>query len=427
MSTKNANGPLTVGFVATRISGTDGVSLEIEKWSTIIERLGHSCRYVTGETDRRPEHSFVIEEANFHHPRIQAINTRVFGHSLRASEVTDDIQAVARDIKERLYRAIDELQLDLVIAENCLTIPLNIPLGVALVEVILETGLPCIAHHHDFVWERPRFLLNAVPDYLHVAFPPPLSSIDHVVINSLAGREFSRRTGLSARLVPNTMDFANPPPGMDDYTTDFRASIGVAKDELIILQPTRIVQRKGIEHTIELVHRLNDPRYRLVATHGGDDEGQHYTRRVRDYAKLMGVDIVYAEKWISSERARTVNGDKQYAIWDVYPHADLVAYPSSYEGFGNAFLEAVYFGKPIFCNRYAIFRTDIEPYGFHAVVMDGFVTNEVVEEVREILADENRRQAIAAHNYELGRKHFSFEAIEQELKALVERPHPRIP
>ena len=427
MSTYKANGPLTVGFVATRIFGTDGVSLEVEKWSTIIERLGHSCRYVAGETDRRLEHSFVIEEADFHHPRIRALNEQIFGHSLRAPEVTDEIQAAARHIKEGLYRAIDTLQLDLLIAENCLTIPLNIPLGVALVEVIIETGLPCIAHHHDFVWERPRFLLNAVPDFLHMAFPPPLSSIDHVVINSLAGREFSRRTGLAARLVPNTMDFANPPPGMDDYASDFRASIGVAEDDLIILQPTRIVQRKSVELTIELVHRLDDPRYRLVATHSGDVEGQQYPQRVQDYADLMGVDIVYAEKWISSERARTVNGDKQYAIWDVYPHADLVAYPSSYEGFGNAFLEAVYFGKPIFCNRYAIFRTDIEPFGFHAVVMDGFVTNEVVEEVREILADENRRRAIAAHNYELGRKHFSFEAIEPELKALMEKPHPRIP
>jgi glycosyltransferase involved in cell wall biosynthesis len=43
------------------------------------------------------------------------------------------------------------------------------------------------------------------------------------------------------------------------------------------------------------------------------------------------------------------------SLWELYAHADFITYPSLYEGFGNAFLEAVYFKKPLLINRYAIF------------------------------------------------------------------------
>ena len=32
-----------VGFVSTRFSGTDGVSLETEKWARTLKELGHEC------------------------------------------------------------------------------------------------------------------------------------------------------------------------------------------------------------------------------------------------------------------------------------------------------------------------------------------------------------------------------------------------
>jgi hypothetical protein len=37
---------------------------------------------------------------------------------------------------------------------------LNIPLGLALTELIAETDIPVIGHHHDFFWERKRFLVK---------------------------------------------------------------------------------------------------------------------------------------------------------------------------------------------------------------------------------------------------------------------------
>ncbi len=78
-----------------------------------------------------------------------------------------------------------KFSLEALIIENALTIPINLPLGLALTEFIAETGYPVIAHHHDFYWERQRFMNNSVQDYLAAAFPPDLPSIRHVVINSV--------------------------------------------------------------------------------------------------------------------------------------------------------------------------------------------------------------------------------------------------
>jgi hypothetical protein len=204
--------PKRIGFVATRIAGTDGVSLEIGKWAEVLERMGHTCFYIAGMSDRDPERLHIVPEAHFKHPAIEEINRECFGRQLRDLEVSRRIHETTWQIKQQLHTAIKNFRLDVLIAENCLTIPMNIPLGQALVETLMEVDISCIAHHHDFYWERERFTVNAVNDYLSLAFPPALEQIQHVTINTQAARDFSRRVGLSCRVIPNIMDFENPPP-----------------------------------------------------------------------------------------------------------------------------------------------------------------------------------------------------------------------
>ena len=411
-----------VGFIATRISGNDGVSLEIGKWAEVLQRMGHTCYYIAGQSDRPDDRSRVIPEAHFTHPVISRINRECFGRETRTPELSEQIHEMTWVIKEKLHTVLKKFELDLIIAENCLTIPMNIPLGLALVETVMETGIFCIAHHHDFVWERERFLVNAVDDYLHAAFPPPLAEMEHVVINSQAGREFSRNTGLPCRIIHNVMDFEHPPLPPDEYSSDFRQTIGLAPDDVFILQPTRMVPRKGIEHSIELVRQLNEGSCKLVISHAAGDEGEAYAERIRDYAQLMGVPIVFADRWINHRRGVGPEGQKQYTIWDAYQHADLVTYPSTYEGFGNAFLEAIYYKKPILCNRYGIYRTDIEPCGFKVILMDGFLTDDVVAQVRRVLDDKDYARELTEHNYGVACRFFSYNRVQNELQAILDKP-----
>ena len=95
-----------------------------------------------------------------------------------------------------------------------------------------------------------------------------------------------------------------------------------------------------------------------------------------------------------------------------------MTYPSIYEGFGNALVETFYFRKPVVVNRYSIFLQDIEPKGFRAVTMNGYVTHEVVAQTKALMRNEQFRQEMTETNYELGKKYYGYEELEKELAVL---------
>ncbi len=410
-----------IGFVSTRFAGLDGVSLEAGKWGDVLESEGFNCFWFAGELDKDPEKSYLAPEAHFKHPYNLWINRQVFGKTNRAASVTGSIENLKKVLKTRLQDFIDQFHIDLLIVENALAIPLNIPLGLALTELIAESQVPTIAHHHDFYWERKRLQTNAVGKYLQACFPPKHASIQHVVINSVAQKALARRCGIAAAIIPNVLDFDNPPPSRRRGYTSFLASFGLKPNQKTILQPTRIIERKGIEHAIDLVKGLQSPRYKLLISHEAGDEGWDYAARIKHYALDSGVDLRLAQKPIASpwQHARQrVNG---HSLWNIYAHADFVTFPSLNEGFGNALLEAIYFKKPMLVNRYATFVSDIEPKGFDLLTMDGNLGAETVQAVRDILQSPHREAEMVAHNYAVARKHFSYGVLKDRLVSVMEQ------
>lgn len=407
-----------LGFISTRFSGTDGVSLETEKWAHVLTEQGFKCYYFAGELDRDPRISYLAEEAHFSHPDVRDIYRSCFGVSRRNREISQRIHEMTRLLKDHLYRFIEMFEIGSFITENALTIPMNIPLGIAITEVISETEMPTIAHHHDFFWERSEFLKNAIWDYLNMAFPPHLPSIKHVVINSSQDNQLSLRSGISSTLIPNVMDFDNPPAQMDEYASDVRQSLGIEEDTVFVLQPTRVVKRKGIEHAIELVQRL-DMKAKLVVSHASGDEGYGYEKRIRQYSEMMNVDSLFVSETINDRRGTTSGGSKVYCLDDIYHHADLITYPSLIEGFGNAFLEAIYFRRPIVVNTYSIFEMDIKPKGFSVIEINGYVTDDAIDKTRNILRNPELRNDMAEKNYGLAKQYYSYTVLERRLQMLL--------
>lgn len=410
--------PRRIGLVSTRFAGTDGVSLESRKWTTVLEELGHPCFYFAGECDRPAQVSHVTPEAHFAHPDVWEIYNVAFSQAIRPPAVTRRIRELQAHLKSELEAFVRAFDIELLLVQNALAIPMHVPLGLALTEFVAETGFPTLAHHHDFFWERQRFLTNCIWDYLNMAFPPHLPSIRHVVINSSAANQLSLRTGISSTLIPNVMDFENPPPPPDDYAAGVHASLGLAPHEALILQPTRVVARKGIEHAIELVKRLELPA-RLVISHSGGDEGNGYETHLRTFAQLFEVPVQFESEIIRAERGRTADGRKIYSLEDVYQCADLVTYPSALEGFGNAFLEAVYYRRPVVVNNYSIFATDIQPKGFQVIAFDGFIAPETVTRAREILQQPELAAPMVETNYRLATKHYSYAVLRRQLETLL--------
>ena len=407
------------GFLSTRFAGTDGVSLEKEKWVDVIRSKGCESYFMAGMLDTPEDKSYLAPQAFFHHPDILEVQEALFSKKARTPAIGSRVQELKELLKAEIYAFYEKFKFDVLVPQNALAIPVNIPLGLAIAEFIYETEIPTIAHNHDFYWERQRFRSHATMDYFRQAFPPVHPCIQHVVINSIAGEELARRTGERWTLVPNVLNFSHLPTGIDDYTCDFRKEVGIDEDALFVLQPTRVVQRKGIETAVEVVKRLNHPKPVLVISHEAGDEGMEYQDRVKHFAEFLGVDLRIIADRISETRGVNAEGKKTYTLWDIYPHCDLVTYPSTYEGYGNAFVEAIYFRKPVVVNRYSIFEADIEPKGFDVVALDGYVTDEAMAEVHAILDDPKRQEVMAEKNYMLGWRYLSYEMLEEQLEMLL--------
>ena len=132
---------------------------------------------------------------------------------------------------------------------------------------------------------------------------------------------------------------------------------------------------------------------------------------MQQQAKAQQVDLRYVAEIVDEKRGRQADGRKIYSLWDTYPHADFVTYPSLYEGFGNALLETIYFRLPALVNRYTVYVEDIAPLGFRFAEIEGTITNDTVATVRNWLENPNQTQTIVTHNYQLAQKHFSYQTL----------------
>jgi glycosyltransferase involved in cell wall biosynthesis len=409
-----------IGFISTRFCGTDGVSLETRKWEKVLSHGGYTSFFFAGESDWPSESSYTVDEAHFDHPDIRRMNVDLFDDYRRSHQTSTKIETIKRHLKNHLYAFVKQFDLQLLIVENALALPMNVPLGLAITELIAETEIPTIAHHHDFAWERSRFAISAAEDYLQAAFPPTLRHIKHVVINTYAERQLALRTGLSAMLIPNVMNFdAGPPSDQEDYPNDLHQNLGIPADSYLLLQPTRIVPRKRIEQAIELTRRLGKAAALVISHHSGD-EGQAYERYLHEYAHILEVPVIFAADYFAVQRGLTSKGRKIYSLADAYTQADLITYPSRVEGFGNAFLEAIYYRRPIVLNNYEIFKTDIRPKGFKVIGYDSYIDQACIDAVRKILAEPRTVKEMVDANYEIGKKYYSYQVLEQRLASLLE-------
>jgi hypothetical protein len=411
---------MRIGFISTRLKGTDGVSLEVEKWSTVLRRMGHDIYYCAGELGGYAKNGNLIPKLHFADQSIIRLSKRAFGEGAEddGEKLTDEIYAVADEIRAPLREFIRSNHLDLIVVQNALTIPMNLPLGVCLTGLIAELGINTIAHHHDFFWERQRYQTNTILDLLDTTFPAKLPTIQHVTLNSIAKKRLEARRGIDSVVIPNVYDFSTPPNGIDGFNKDFRQALGLKNGDILVLQPTRVVQRKGIEMSIELINRLQMPDAHLFITHRADDEGLTYWHWLKREASNMSVDLQLVDHLIGDERDN-VNGYKVYSLWDAYPHADLVTYPSLYEGFGNALLETIYFKKLTVINRYPVYNADIRPLGFEFIELDGFVDEGSIEKTRQYLKEPGQVKQMAERNFAIAQEHLSFELLERKLGGLL--------
>jgi glycosyltransferase involved in cell wall biosynthesis len=211
--------------VSFRLGGTDGVSIEAEKWITAFRALGHDVKTVAGDG-----HADVIMSEL----------------AIRAGQAPD-----LSSLSHALASA------DVVIVENMASLPLNVTARDALYHVL--EGRRALFRHHDLAWQR----LTTVDDDA----PRRGANWSHVTINDLSRRELLAR-GVSAQTIRNTFE-CDPPVGRRELT---RLALHVSDEDAIVLFPTRAIPRKNVAGALTLAESLDAVLWLLGPPEDGYDD-----------------------------------------------------------------------------------------------------------------------------------------------------------
>ena len=411
---------MRIGIIIGRIGGVDGVALETEKWIDILKKLGHEVFIISGEFESWKmdyEHDHLFPALSFFSAEAEWEQRKAFFEPDKDPEpLLDHVEKWSTMIEGVLLKWAENKKIEVILSENASALPCQLSMGIAIKKLIKRTSLPIVTHDHDFHWERGQRYISAHPEinqYVDDNFPLLLPDVKHAVINTFGVETFKKRFDIDAMLVPNVMDFNRvygvPTPENEMFLRD----VGVKSDEIALLQVTRIVRRKGIETAIDLIDQLHDKKLKLVITgNNHDDENKEYYNELIDQIHKLNLSrqIIFASHKVLDHKD----------LSDVYAHGRACTYFSTYEGFGNAFVEGVLAKKPIFVNNYKpVYMQDIGDKGFETVMIeDGNLTNEKIQQMSNIIYDPIRCKEIGEFNFELGKKHFSYDVLEEKLNAL---------
>ena len=424
---------MKIGIIIGRIGDVDGVALETEKWIEAIKKMGHEIFILSGNFKKdviEPEHQKTLRCFSFFSPECEWEQNRAFFFPPDDPErLLNHLDEAANHVATTIFQWILDYRIDLLLVENASSLPAHLSLGMGIRRCAERLDLPIVVHHHDFSWERGSRYASPFPEITQIVeetFPLRTSNARHAVINSNQQSVLKERFDIDAVVVPNVMDFDKPFAQRDSYNAKLPADLGLQEGDIPLFQITRIVPRKGIEVAIDLVDRLEDPRVKLVITGSAADDHRkgYYSKLLRRIERIERIGpkgrVILAHHKLLSSRGTTGTGERIFSLADAYAHAVACTYFSTYEGFGNAFVEAVVARRPIFVNNYKpVYWPDIGSLGFKTVMLEeNNLTDEAVTEVDRIIHNPTLQAEIAEHNFELGRKYFSFEVLEQKLQAV---------
>lgn len=321
-------------MISFRLGGGDGVSVEAAKWMGALRTLGWRVRTVAGSGP---------------------VDVVLPGLAIDATEppTRSEVEAACASA-------------DLVVVENLCSLPLNPPAAAVVAAVC--AGRPAVLHHHDLPWQRPHLA--------HLPPPPDDPAWAHVTINELSRRELAAH-GIEATTVYNAFD-PDPPAGARGRT---RVALGLADDEVLLLQPTRALERKNIGGALDLSAAVGATYWLL----GPAEDG-------------YGPEL---ERLVAGAACRVLLGPPPggCSIADAYAACDAVLLPSFWEGFGNPSVESATYRRALAIGPYPV-ATELAAFGFRWFgVSDPTPLAAWLEQPDADLLDHNHR--VAATHFDL--------------------------
>jgi glycosyltransferase involved in cell wall biosynthesis len=239
-----------------------------------------------------------------------------------------DLDAPERPDQADLSGALDGA--DVVLVENLLSLPRN-PAAAELLARTLR-GRPALVHHHDLPWQREQ-------DFPVRIWPLDDPAWRHIAINELSRLQLAER-GIPAVTIYNTVEMG----GGRGRRRLARRRLGLDRRTLLVLQPTRAIPRKNVSAGVAVAERLGGT-YWLT---GPAEDG---------YGPALQALLAAARCPV----LRRVPAGLSMA--DAYAAADVVVFPSTWEGFGNPVLEAAMHRRPLVVADYPVLG-ELRRFGF---------------------------------------------------------------
>ncbi len=408
--------PSRIGFIATHLNGLDRVSLESVMWSRVLTEMGHECFFFAGESTQPEERTVIVPEADSRHPDIRLINQELYDDSTRSSKTSGTIQALRFHIKQHLHQFIQTFDIRILIVENALSLPINIPLGLALTELIAETGIPTLARHHEFAWERSIFLCSPADDYIRSGFPPKLPSIQHIVATRFHADALAQRAGVRVQTVPYVFDFDHPMK--DDHISreDLLRILGMEGAGTLMLATSPLLPSSKIETMLALLARIPDQPVFLL-TGSQFDSDSDYVQFLQETAEMLGLSLHFFNEDQGQGSGKIDERDK--FLVQCYQHASLVGNMGETQHAFAGAVEAFFYRLPVLTPSHSIVTHELKQSGFQLLSFGSFPDRNAAQLLTKALSDQASIERLVEHNYELGNRYFSMNILRNKLDHIL--------
>ena len=437
-----------IAFVSGKLGDVDGVSLEVDKWIEVLLKEGHEVFTIAGKYANpvqsiETENQFLLEHLRFDSTLQKHYEKMVFPFLTRQpthltngtrDQILEDMTVKGKELGEDIFQIIQNNNIDVIIAQNTNAMPMTLLGGIAVYNLLTEYKIATIFHHHDFWWERSRFSQNRIEGLLNKIMPPSDLGSEHVVISSYSAHILSSIKRVIPTVIPNCENFEEATV-LDEYNSQFRKDLGFSEDDILFIQPTRIVPRKRIEDSVRLVgmygRKYPETKNRIkfiISLYQGDELDDSYIEGIKDLARSEDVDMHLISDRVSSIRMTNEKGERLYTNRDVLLNADLAIYLPKWEGFGNAYLEAVSCRIPVVISTYLVYKTDIKCAGFENIeIRDDYneegllnIPESVLDKIHLILNNPKKKDQMTKNNFEIGIKEFGFDMLAKKLNDLLD-------
>ncbi len=436
-------------FAHYRSGALDGVSLEIEKRAKVFKSLGGKVYYLSGFDPLHKRNIFLVPEIELSNNSTKILYSLLFKKSIfNESQAKEIFSFAKKEIFKKFDKAFKAISPDLVAVHNMFSHACNLAASEALLEVLDKYQPKTMVLNHDFWFEAKKYQnpqYNFVKDILKNLPPKRNYILKEQVINSFAQKELLKRRKIKAEKIGDFFDFSGEILKKAEQKKGLAKALGIKKDDFVILHATRIAKRKSIESAFVFARELKKQIKKALPFRFGKktitknskfyvlfpnfvEEGEsNYQQELKDLAKKYNLDILWVGDMFDLQGKKA----NLYSFWSSYLVADIVTYTSFWEGFGNQFLEAVYFKKPLAIFEYPVFAKDIKKEGYKYISLGqkmakrkdlNFIPQKAAQKAAKQMIQWLKNPKIKSDlllNFNIAKKHHSLALLKKEFKQIL--------